>query len=94
MHVPFSHGGSFLIFLRHRLSRHTNDLNMGDKIKLSCWVQSDEFDKDALLQVHMSSADTISMLKQAIMPLLSEHISMMHMKLWKVGELYWFGAKA
>ena len=66
---------------------------MSDKIKLWCWVQNDEFDKDRLLQVQMTSSDTISVLKKAIISLLSENIPLKHMKLWKVGKLYWFGAK-
>lgn len=64
---------------------------MSDKIKLWCWVKNDDFDEATLLPVHMTSSDTISILKQAIARLLSENIGVM--KLWKVGKLYsmvWF----
>ena len=64
----------------------------GKMIMLWCWVKNDEFDEQ-LLQVHMTSSATISMLKQENMPLLSESIGVTHMKLWQVGILYWFGAK-
>jgi len=70
----------------------STDLNMDGNINLWCWVQDNKFDPDHLFQVNMKFGDTISKLKQAIMPL--ERIAVSHMKLWKVGELYWFGANA
>jgi Crinkler effector protein N-terminal domain len=68
---------------------------MSEKINLWCWVKNDEFDEDTLLQVNITISESISKLKQAIIQLLSESVSVTRMKLWKpkVGKLYCFGAK-
>ena len=57
----------------------STDLNMDGNINLRCWVQDNKFDCDVTpLQVEMKFRDTITKLKQAIMPLCSEG----HMNLW------------
>ena len=84
--VAFSYVISFDV-VRPVASTFITDLNMCGKIKLRCWVQNHEFDEGTLFQVHIKTEDTISKLKQAIAPLLSERIAVTHMKLWKVGDV-------